>query len=241
MDINSAELIELVLVPVLIGLPIESVQCLRDKVVVRVIPQLVNGGILIQSQSPRMTYILNPSGDCPGTEKSILPLLDDWTRGYYGRVVSDSEFIETVGKSDLFLFSGHGGGEKYWSGTSIQRMRCASCSGISLLMGCSSAKPYGDYASPFCTPFHYLIGGCRLVVGTLWDVLGRELDRITVDIVNKISQDTMRVFDMVEMAKIFSHSRSKAKLGYLSSASIVMYVTDDWSTASLDGGAYNSS
>jgi hypothetical protein len=69
----------------------------------------------------------------------------------------------------------------------------------------------------FCTPFHYLIGGAWLVVGTLWDVLGRELDRITIELVER--------FTTVEkLAFVMNSAKRAAKLKHLSSASVVVYL-----------------
>jgi len=223
-DDHDQHPIELVLAPVLIGLPIESVPILQNRTVIRMVDSLSS---VSSPQTSRMTYILNPGADCPGTEKSILPYLKSWTHGYCGHVLSDSEFSSTVSGSKIFLFSGHGGGEKHWSGSSIQRLRVSeACGGTALLMGCSSAKPYGDYSAPFCTPFHYLIGGYRLVVGTLWDVLGREMDRMTVGIVQDINEG---IVDYVGLAKSVTQNKMRAKLKSLSSASIVMYASSKFS------------
>jgi hypothetical protein len=90
-------------------------------------------------------------------------------------------------------------------------------------MGCSSAKPYGDHAAAFCTPFHYLIGGFRLVVGTLWDVLGRELDRMTLAVLSEISA-VESVEELEErMPDIIHAAKRTVKLKNLSAASIVVY------------------
>jgi separase len=168
------------------------------------------------------SYIINPSGDCVTTQSTILPILvaNNWT-GHSGTpTLCDKDFSNLLKISNVFLFSGHGGGEKHWSGSSVQRL-FPSSHGIALLMGCSSTKPYGDYDSCFATPFHYLIGGFRAVVGTLWDVLGRELDRMTVHIIQSLKSDNVR-----ELVYILEEAKRLAKLSYLSSASVVVYVDE---------------
>jgi separase len=140
--------------------------------------------------------------------------------------MSDHEFVDLLKDSNVFLFSGHGGGEKHWSGSLVQRLGSSEPK-IALLMGCSSARPYGDYWASFITPFHYMIGGFRIVVGTLWDVLGRELDRMTRKIIESISNE----ISLENLNRIFFHiiheARAQAKLDHLSAASLVVYVASN--------------
>ena len=211
----------------LTGLPLEAMPCFSDSVCVRLVPSLSPRDSSPRSVA-RKSYILNPNGDCRTTETSVLPILRDL--GWEGKAghptLSDKEFVKLLADTDVFLYSGHGGGEKHWSGASVQRLPihngCGSHS-VALLMGCSSAKPYGDHAAAFCTPFHYLIGGFRLVVGTLWDVLGRELDRMTLAMLSYISA-AESVEELEErMPDIIHAAKRTVKLKNLSAASIVVY------------------
>ena len=222
-DQNSQPLLVVMFLPdILLGLPVESFPVFRQYNCVRGVsfPGTVSPQILNEKNS-KLCYVVNPNGDCDSsTQQSLKTVLD--RKGWQGHsgypTLSDSDFTRMLSESDVFVFSGHGGGEKHWSGTSVQRLWLKkSTIRAAILMGCASAKPYGDMRNAFCTPFHYLIGGAWVVVGTLWDVLGRELDRISLDIVeNYSSVETLP--QVVEMAK------QKAKLKNLSTASIVVYV-----------------
>jgi len=215
------EMLVLFLPDILLGFPIESFSVFREY-------NCVRGVCFSETKSKKRktpdiaakSFVLNPNGDCGSTENKVKSVLErnGW-KGHSGApTLSDSAFTRMLTESDVFLFSGHGGGEKHWSGTSVQRLFLSEKSvRAAILMGCSSARPYGDMRNSFCTPFHYLIGGAWLVVGTLWDVLGRELDRITIELVER--------FTTVEkLAFVMNSAKRAAKLKHLSSASVVVYI-----------------
>ena len=224
--LKPQRVVHLELADVLMGLPIEAFGLFSN-----VFPVRRFFGFRNAPPNPRRTvnfrYVLNPGGDC-GSATSLQSLLDN--SGWSGRsgvpTLSDFEFVSLLSEADLFLYSGHGGGEKHWSGASVQRLIAKPnlhAPAVALLMGCGSARPYCDYLSPFCTPFHYLIGGTRIVVGTLWDVLGRELDKVTGQIVLETqSVESVEVL-IKKMPAILSASKQAAKLRYLSGASFVVY------------------
>ena len=232
-DGNSSNIIQLELPDILLSLPIECVPCLFGGTFVRVVDSLSDTeseeSNSVHGDGMRKKFVVNPGADCSGSEEIIVPILgkNGWSgiSGMAAGSLTDESFINLLKSSDIFIYSGHGGGEKHWSGSCIQRMRYTEGLGIALLMGCSSAKPYGDYSAPFCTPFHYLIGGYRLVVGTLWDVLGKELDRMTTSLVEEIAAKE-KFSSTSDIVRMVSNSRKRAKLKFLTSASIVMYGVD---------------
>ena len=227
----ATDSVTLLLPDLLSALPVESMPCLRSKCCVR--------GLLGLSPTEhsrdndatlRFSYVMNPNGDCGSTELSIQPSLValGWTGHSGSPTLTDSEFTAQLSRSDVFLFSGHGGGEKHWSGSSVQRLFVREKrrpAPAALLMGCSSARPYGDHAHPFCTPYHYIVGGFAIVVGTLWDVLGRELDRITAGIIDQVAKEVRTHTDLIRrLPSIVASARRRARLANLSSASIVVHV-----------------
>lgn len=225
--ITSSGILELTLPDLLIALPIEALPFLRDSICLRSVAGIPKRA-LVGHGALRKSFVVNPNGDCRATQDNVLPLLEaaGWKGNSGSPTLSDSEFSTLLGSSDVFLFSGHGGGEKHWSGSAVQRL-CIQGKGpaptVALLMGCSSARPYGDHAAPFCTPYHYLVGGSRIVIGTLWDVLGRELDRITLSFVDEL-QGIKNFVDLLEnLPRIVKQSQSKCKLKHMSAASIVVY------------------
>ncbi|KAK6865550.1 hypothetical protein PG995_002078 [Apiospora arundinis] len=125
------------------------------------------------------TYILNPGADLKNTQSvfgrplSGLPL--SWS-AIEARVPTEPEFEAALTKSDLLLYFGHGSGAQYIRGRTIRKMD--KCRAVALLMGCSSASltAPGDF-EPHGPVWNYMLAGSPAVVGTLWDVTDRDIDR----------------------------------------------------------------
>jgi separase len=78
----------------------------------------------------------------------------------------------------IFLFSyfGHGSGSLYYDDNLIENFKFFKA--CSILMGCSSGNQYsvGEF-EPYGTIFSYILAGCPLVVGNLWDLTRSVFDR----------------------------------------------------------------
>ncbi|KAL1858078.1 hypothetical protein VTK73DRAFT_7940 [Phialemonium thermophilum] len=129
------------------------------------------------------TYILNPSEDLKTTEATFAkPLAEklapstSWT-GIVGRSPTEAEFERGLAEADLLLYFGHGSGAQYVRGRTVRRLN--KCRATALLWGCSSAvlPDVGGY-EPQGPVWNYLLAGCPAVVGTLWDVTDRDIDRL---------------------------------------------------------------
>jgi separase len=170
--------------------PWESMPCLRGRPVSRM-PSL--GSIkerleLMRAQSPDSqaysvsrtgAWLLNPSGDLKNTQAVFEPMLRQLP-GFTGssQAPTESGFESTLTSNPIFLYFGHGSGLQYIRGRSIRKLQqCA----VTWLMGCSSAKltECGTFES-YGTPWHYMHAGSPAVVGTLWDVTDRDIDRFAV-------------------------------------------------------------
>ena len=138
------------------------------------------------------TYILNPSSDLLTTQKTFAPLLTShlvgpsspderkkWT-SITARPPSESEFASALSSSDILLYFGHGSGAQYIRGRTIRRLS-PKCRATVLLMGCSSAKlnEAGEGFEVYGPAWNYMMAGSPAVVGTLWDVTDRDIDRFT--------------------------------------------------------------
>ncbi|KAL2413623.1 Separin [Exophiala dermatitidis] len=178
--------------------PWESLPCLRGRPISRM-PSL--GAIwqrlkVIQDQSSQTegymipstegTYILNPSADLTSTQEmfgeAFKTQLSQF-KAIVNRPPGESEFEEALHDRPLMLYFGHGGGAQYIRGCKIRRMdKCA----VTLLMGCSSAKltECGVY-EPYGMPWNYLQAGSPAVVGNLWDVTDRDIDRFAMKLMNQ--------------------------------------------------------
>lgn len=94
--------------------------------------------------------------------------------------------------SDAFIYCGHGAGERLCQRQKLERF--TSCP-AAFLWGCSSGRlqPKGIH-DPTGAAISYLLAGAPLVVGNLWDVTDRDIDRV--------SMECMRLlFDPVDGAK----------------------------------------
>ncbi|OAA76399.1 separin [Akanthomyces lecanii RCEF 1005] len=125
------------------------------------------------------TYMLNPSSDLTNTQtffqKPFTTGLDGWT-SIVNRAPHEDEFEAALSKSDVFLYFGHGSGAQYIRGKTIRKLD--KCKPASFLMGCSSAAltEAGEFEC-YGPVWNYMMAGCPAVVGTLWDVTDRDIDR----------------------------------------------------------------
>ncbi|KAI8634582.1 peptidase family C50-domain-containing protein [Xylariaceae sp. FL1651] len=125
------------------------------------------------------TYILNPSADLTNTEatfgRALSSLPPAWC-SIQTRAPTESEFQTALTDKDILLYFGHGSGGQYIRGRTIRQLE--KCRAVALLMGCSSASltHAGDF-EPYGPVWNYMLAGSPAVVGTLWDVTDRDIDR----------------------------------------------------------------
>ena len=177
----------------LLAFPWESLPCLEGRSVCRM-PSLscvVARLDKIRSQdadastlsisASKGAYILNPSSDLTSTqstfEDAFCTALPNYT-SIVNRAPTEAEFESCLGEKNLFLYFGHGSGAQYIRGRNIKRLKqCA----VTFLMGCSSGKMVecGKF-EPYGVPWNYMHAGCPAVVGTLWDVTDKDIDRFAM-------------------------------------------------------------
>ncbi|KAJ2830265.1 separin protein, partial [Coemansia furcata] len=147
----------------------------------------------------RVFYVLNPEGDLHRTQANFEEYLSNsgqrhWN-GVVGRRPTPHECESGLLSSDIFMYFGHGGAENYISRTQVRRLapRC----GVALLFGCSSGqlKPAGEYDA-MGTAVDYLIGGCPALVGNLWDVGDKDIDRFAARLLAAWGLDRMSASDI---------------------------------------------
>ncbi|KAM7219852.1 Separin [Rhypophila decipiens] len=163
------------------------------------------------------TIILNPSGDLKSTqatfEAPLSRLLQPWKK-IIARPPSESEFERALSSSEILLYFGHGSGAQYIRGKTIRKLD--RCRATVLLMGCSSAKlaECGDF-EPYGPAWNYMMAGAPAVVGTLWDVTDRDIDRFTEGVLGDLVQAVTR-------------ARGVCKFRYVNAASVVVYGIPVW-------------
>ncbi|KAJ2884516.1 separin protein, partial [Coemansia asiatica] len=139
-------------------------------------------GLTVSGQ--QVFYVLNPEGDLHRTQTNFADYLEaqlGW-RGVVGRRPMNHECEHGLSTSDVFMYFGHGGAENYISRSQIRSLRrCA----VALLFGCSSGrlKMAGEYDA-MGTATDYMVGGCPALVGNLWDVGDKDIDRFAACMLN---------------------------------------------------------
>ncbi|OXH40985.1 separase [Cryptococcus neoformans] len=189
--------------------------------------------------SRRTFYILNPSGDLARTETHFKPWIDEMVekagwKGIVGRPPTEMEMRAALRDYDLVLYFGHGGAEQYISSQKIRSLpQCAT----TMLWGCSSGhlKDQGDFDRTG-TAWHYMVAGCPSLVGNLWDVTDRDIDRISEHVLKRglhldaahqpqSRSRTRTLLPLSELSTVqaVNKARNECKLKYLNGAAPVVY------------------
>ena len=153
----------------------------------------------------KVRFVLDPeanlaeSASTLGSALNSLASQNGWEwEGVVGQMPS-SEFMAKAltEENGLYLYCGHGGGEKAYSRSQVEELMTERDDGVRgcrpsvVLMGCSSGKlqsvnfpkenPTGHvpimHYEPEGIALSYLNAGSPCVVGNLWDVTDRDIDR----------------------------------------------------------------
>ncbi|XP_060678360.1 separin [Hemiscyllium ocellatum] len=176
--------------------------------------------VLTEGLNPSSVYyVLNPQGNLPNTEKTF----KDWFRrrpgweGVVGRGPSEGKLKSVLCNRDLYLYAGHGAGVRFLEGQEVQKL---SCRAASLLLGCSSAALAlrGDLEGVGIL-LKYMMAGCPLFLGNLWDVTDKDIDRY----MDRLLRGWLEAGSQTSLLQYVAHARTAPKLKYLIGASPVVY------------------
>ena len=156
-----------------------SLMCLHDRI--EQIGDVANSQRGLRISRTSGSYILNPSTDLKATEDTFAERFSKELPSFthiVGRAPSEEEFRSSLEGPDICLYFGHGSGAQYIRGRTVRRLdRCA----VTFLMGCSSSKLVECGAfEPYGVPWNYMHAGAPAVVGTLWDVTDKDIDRFAI-------------------------------------------------------------
>uniref|UniRef100_A0A8D2J4E5 separase n=1 Tax=Varanus komodoensis TaxID=61221 RepID=A0A8D2J4E5_VARKO len=168
-------------------LPWENIPCLKDQSVTR-LPSLrfllgssltkkyqqetiLNNGVNRSSTF----YVLNPHRNLPRTEtmfKDWFQSEPGWT-GVVGETPCADQVPLALEERDLYIYAGHGAGARF-----VDSILKVDCRAVTLLFGCSSAAlaVQGNLEGTGAV-LRFIMAGCPLVLGNLWDVTDRDIDR----------------------------------------------------------------
>ncbi|CAL9732432.1 separin [Monosporozyma unispora] len=219
--------------------PWESLPFLKEFSITR-IPSLRSLDLLLMNNDMKFTLelpltkdirmILNPNGDLNKTEirfKELFNKIQESTlnsRLLINEKPSELDFLSFIKSSKLFIYVGHGSGEQY-----VRLSQIKSCNkvAVSFLLGCSSAamKYYGKL-EPSGSIYSYLLAGCPLVLGNLWDVTDKDIDKFSMSLfektgISKNLQGEIAGYQTVPIA--VAKSRESCNLKFMNGAAPVIY------------------
>ncbi|KAM3621454.1 uncharacterized protein V6R79_011383 [Siganus canaliculatus] len=172
-------------------LPWESISMLRARSVTRM-PSLQSlVGLSVQKEADsksilkqgvdakQVFYVLDPDANLTNSQERFKEWFSsqlDW-EGVCGAAPNSGQLEEAVATKDLYIYVGHGAGARFLDSQMVLKRQMRSAS---LLFGCSSAAlaVRGDQEGQGII-LNYLIAGCPFVLGNLWDVTDRDIDRFT--------------------------------------------------------------
>ncbi|KFO21270.1 separin [Fukomys damarensis] len=212
-------------------LPWESMPCLRELPVTRlpsfhfllsysIIKEAGASPVLSQGVDPQSTfYVLNPHNNLSSTEEQFRAKFSSevgW-RGVVGEVPSPEQMQAALTEHDLYIYAGHGAGARFLDGQVVLRL---SCRPVALLFGCSSAAlaVHGNLEGAGIV-LKYIMAGCPLFLGNLWDVTDRDIDRYT----KALLQGWLEAGPGAPLLYYVSQARQAPRLKYLIGAAPIAY------------------
>jgi hypothetical protein len=171
-------------------------------------------------------YIVDPGSDLHYTREKFSNFFQKRKKweGIVGVAPNESQYKKALTEYDLFIYTGHGSGSQYYPSDEVQKLRVQA---TSILMGCSSGNQYvmGEF-EPYGTVLSYILAGCPCIVGNLWDVTDRDIDRLTEEFLdswiadneqNKIEKDARSI--CIHLNK----SRKACKMDFLNGSAPVVF------------------
>eukprot|EP01135_Chromosphaera_perkinsii_P012425 Nk52_evm36s2657 gene=Nk52_evmTU36s2657 len=168
-------------------------------------------------------YIINPGGDLVDSQNEFKDYFDckgDW-EGIVSQVPEEKDFSIGLEQKNLFVYIGHNSGEQYVRGNVIKGMKCKA---VALLMGCSSGRllEQGEFDAEGII-HKYLGAGSPAVVGNLWDVTDKDIDRFSKALFDEIFKNSSSPDYKLSLSEMVVKCRSVCKLKHLVGFAPVVY------------------
>lgn len=175
----------------------------------------------------RLYYLINPGGDLLRTEEkfsSSFSQIANWS-GHIRKIPEETQLINDLVNSDVYVYLGHGGGENYIRASTLHK----ECLPIgpslppSLLIGCSSGSlQTNGYLPSHGHIYSWLVCGSPMVLVNLWDVTDKDIDKFSSSVFEKwgLFTSSSGLMNICEAVKL---SRDDCTLSYLNGASPIVY------------------
>ncbi|XP_029811477.1 separin [Suricata suricatta] len=207
-------------IPSLRTLPVTRLPSFRFLLSYSIIKESGASAVLSRGVDPRNTfYVLNPHNNLSSTEEQFRANFSSeagW-KGVVGEVPSPEQVQAALTEHDLYIYAGHGAGARFLDGQAVLRL---SCRAVALLFGCSSAAlaVHGNLEGAGIV-LKYIMAGCPLFLGNLWDVTDRDIDRYT----EALLQGWLGAGPGAPLLYYVNQARQAPRLKYLIGAAPVAY------------------
>uniref|UniRef100_A0A3Q4HSX9 separase n=1 Tax=Neolamprologus brichardi TaxID=32507 RepID=A0A3Q4HSX9_NEOBR len=208
-------------------LPWESIPVLKSSSVSRM-PSLHSLlGLSIQKESilrrgvdaKKVFYVLDPDDNLGNSQERFKDWFcskPDW-EGVCGAAPALGRLEEAVATKDVYIYVGHGAGARFLDSQAVLKrpLRAAS-----LLFGCSSgALAVRGQQEGNGIVLNYIIAGCPFILGNLWDVTDRDIDRFT----KALLESWFSAGSGAPLLDFMGSSRQATHLKYLIGSAPVVY------------------
>jgi separase len=93
-----------------------------------------------------------------------------------------------------------------------------------MLWGCSSGKLSSrGLFDPVGAPIHHLRNGAQFVVGNLWDVTDKDLDKLSIDCMTKSFESDCNKKDSKSISEALAIARNVCKMKFAVGSAAVLY------------------
>ncbi|KAI5187943.1 hypothetical protein NEHOM01_2460 [Nematocida homosporus] len=172
-------------------------------------------------------YVLNPEQNLPQTEERVLSFLASHlpqATGIKNRIPEPMEAEKAMVKHRVFMYFGHGGGEKFFSPKSLGQLTkdIRDKRTTLFLFGCSSARVFAfPKYNTHSTCISYLHNpAIEAVVGSLWDITDKDLDLVSLKLIAEIKTNPN------SLPWVLNRAKHECRLKYLNGAALVLYSTN---------------
>uniref|UniRef100_A0A8C1V9L5 separase n=1 Tax=Cyprinus carpio TaxID=7962 RepID=A0A8C1V9L5_CYPCA len=212
-------------------LPWENIACLKSRSVTRMpslhavlghghLKEMDSSCVLSCGVNPKKVYyVLNPDRNLADTENRFKEWFTGeraW-QGVCGTAPDPDKLQEAVTTKDLYIYIGHGAGARFLD---AQRVLKGPLRAVALLFGCSSAAlSVLGHQEGTGIILSYLTAGCPLVLGNLWDVTDRDLDRFT----SALLQSWLSAGSGSSLLQHLAQSRNATHLKHIIGAAPIAY------------------
>uniref|UniRef100_A0A8C1JG81 separase n=1 Tax=Cyprinus carpio TaxID=7962 RepID=A0A8C1JG81_CYPCA len=212
-------------------LPWENIACLKSRSVTRMpslhavlghghLKEMDSSCVLSCGVNPKKVYyVLNPDRNLADTENRFKEWFTGeraW-QGVCGTAPDPDKLQEAVTTKDLYIYIGHGAGARFLD---AQRVLKGPVRAVALLFGCSSAAlSVLGHQEGTGIILSYLTAGCPLVLGNLWDVTDRDLDRFT----SALLQSWLSAGSGSSLLQHLAQSRNATHLKHIIGAAPIAY------------------